>query len=91
MTNTQHPGTDTVYVIRIDGTRFGPFATQLDCTEEPSKALIYEVTLNAGGGDTLEWHKAEGGVEKFDIITTHFQPQMRDVKAHYTLRLRARG
>lgn len=84
MTNTFTPGADQVYIIRIDGTRFGPFQTQV----EPNKALIYEVTLNAGAGDKLERHAADGSVELYSITNTHFQPQMSNVQAHYTVRLR---
>lgn len=75
---------DTVYIVRIDGTRFGPFATQL----EPNKALIWEVTLNAGAGDVLEHHTGPGQVEVYTITNTHFQPRMEGVEAHYTVRLR---
>ncbi|MFF7707793.1 hypothetical protein [Pseudomonas sp. NPDC007930] len=78
---------DTVYIVRIDGTRFGPFETQL----EPNKALIWEVTLNAGAGDTLEHHKGAGVVDLYAITNTHFQPQMSGVQAHYTVRLRKAG
>lgn len=83
MTNTLNPGTDTVYIIRIDGTRLGPFQTTFDET----KVLIHEITLNAGAGDTLERH-IPGGVESYLIFNTHFQPAMKDVVAHYTVRLR---
>lgn len=75
---------DTVYILRIDGTRFGPYQTRL----EPSKALIWEVTLNAGAGDTLEHHKGAGEVTRYLITNTHFQPQMQGIEAHYTIRLR---
>lgn len=75
---------DTVYIVRIDGTRFGPFETRL----EPNKALIWEVTLNAGAGDTLEHHRADGQVTRHWITNTHFQPKMNGIEAHYTVRLR---
>lgn len=87
VTNTLNPGADTVYIIRIDGTRLGPFQTQV----EPNKALIYEVTLNAGAGDTLEHHREGGAVDKYLITNTHFQPQMTTVAAHYTVRWRQEG
>ncbi|WP_263264295.1 hypothetical protein [Pseudomonas sp. RIT-PI-S] len=75
---------DIVYILRIDGTRFGPFETRL----EPNKALIWEVTLNAGAGDTLEHHRPDGEVVSYVITNTHFQPQMAGIEAHYTVRLR---
>lgn len=75
---------ETVYIQRIDGTRFGPFET----TVEANKALIWEVTLNAGAGDTLEHHRADGTVASYLITNTHFQPQMAGIEAHYTIRLR---
>lgn len=75
---------DTVYIVRIDGTRFGPYTTQV----ESNKALIYEVTLNAGAGDTLERILPDGTAETYLITNTHFQPQMSTVEAHYTVRLR---
>lgn len=75
---------DTVYILRIDGTRFGPFATEL----ESHKALIWEETLNAGAGDTLEHHRLGGDVVSYVITNTHFQPRMVGIKAHYTIRLR---
>lgn len=84
MTNASNPGTDTVYIIRIDGARFGPFQTHI----EANKALIYEVTLNAGAGDQLEHHLSDGRVQVYSITNTHFQPQMSAVSAHYTLRLK---
>ena len=84
MTNTLNSQTDTVYIVRIDGTRLGPFQTQFD----PIKVLIHEVTLNAGGGDTLELQLPGQAPQQFLITTTHFQPQMSGVQAHYTIRLR---
>lgn len=84
MEHSSNTATDTVYIVRIDGTRFGPYSTQV----EPNKALIYEVTLNAGAGDTLERVSADGSVETYLITNTHFQPQMSTVEAHYTVRLR---
>jgi hypothetical protein len=75
---------DTVYILRIDGTRFGPFETRL----EPNKALIWETTLNAGAGDTLEHHLPDGEVLSYVITNTHFQPQMAGIEAHYTVRIR---
>jgi hypothetical protein len=74
---------DTVYILRIDGTRFGPFETRL----EPGKALIWEETLNAGAGDTLEHQRADGTVVSHRITNTHFQPKMTGIEAHYTVRL----
>lgn len=74
---------DTVYIVRIDGTRFGPFRTRL----LPNKALIWEVTLNAGAGDILEHHR-DGQVIRHAITNTHFQPKMSGIEAHYTVRLR---
>ncbi|WP_040260857.1 hypothetical protein [Pseudomonas massiliensis] len=76
---------ETVYIQRIDGTRLGPFEARL----EPSKALIWEVTLNAGAGDTLEHHRPGGGVVRHLLTNTHFQPRMTGVEAHYTLRWRS--
>ncbi len=87
MTNTLNPGADKVYIIRIDGTRLGPFQTRV----EPNKALIYEVTLNAGAGDTLEHHRDDGQVDSYLITNTHFQPEMTTVAAHYTVRWRQEG
>lgn len=84
MISTSTQGADQVYIIRIDGTRFGPFRTTL----EPNKALIYEITLNAGAGDQLELHPADGQVETHIISNTHFQPEMSCVPAHYTVRWR---
>lgn len=84
MTSTSTQGTEQVYIIRIDGTRFGPFSSVV----EPNKALIYEVTLNAGAGDQIELHDASGQVQTHVITNTHFQPQMSAVPAHYTLRWR---
>lgn len=84
MTSTSTQGTEQVYIIRIDGTRFGPFSSAV----EPNKALIYEVTLNAGAGDQIELHDASGQVQTHVITNTHFQPQMSAVPAHYTLRWR---
>jgi len=84
VTTTFTQGADQVYITRIDGTRFGPFPT----TAEPNKVLIYEVTLNAGAGDHLELRLADGSVHTHVISNTHFQPQMSDVPAHYTLRWR---
>ena len=84
MEHSRNTAADTVYIVRIDGTRFGPYSTEV----EPSKALIYEVTLNAGAGDTLERIRADGSVETYLITNTHFQPQMACVEAHYTVRLR---
>jgi hypothetical protein len=75
---------DKVYILRIDGTRLGPYETRL----EQGKALIWEVTLNAGAGDTLEYHQANGAVSSYLITNTHFQPQMKGIEAHYTVRLR---
>lgn len=75
---------DTVYILRIDGTRFGPFETRL----EPHKVLIWEETLNAGAGDTLEHHQPDGEVASYLISNTHFQPKMKGIEAHYTVRLR---
>jgi hypothetical protein len=82
--HSRNTAADTVYIVRIDGTRFGPYSTEV----EPNKALIYEVTLNAGAGDTLERIRADGSVETYLITNTHFQPQMSAVEAHYTVRLR---
>ena len=84
MNQTLDPSMDTVFIVRIDGTRFGPFLTRL----EPNKALIYEVTLNAGAGDRLEHHLEGGRVDIYSITNTHFQPKMTAVEAHYTVRLR---
>lgn len=84
MTSTSTQRAHQVYIVRIDGTRFGPF----DATLEPNKALIYEVTLNAGAGDQIELHDAAAEVQTYVISNTHFQPQMSDVPAHYTLRWR---
>ena len=84
MTSTSTQGAHQVYIVRIDGTRFGPFESSL----EPNKALIYEVTLNAGAGDRIELHDAAGQVQTHVISNTHFQPQMSDVPAHYTVRWR---
>jgi hypothetical protein len=84
VTNASTLGPDKVYIVRIDNERFGPYQTTL----EPTKALIYEVTLNAGAGDTLEHHLEDGRIEKYAITNTHFQPQMSSVQAHYTVRLR---
>lgn len=75
---------DKVYILRIDGTRFGPYDTRL----EQGKALIWEVTLNAGAGDTLEYHPANGPMASYLITNTYFQPQMKGIEAHYTVRLR---
>lgn len=86
MEQSRNSAEDTVYIVRIDGTRFGPYKTQVE--PEPHKALIYEVTLNAGAGDTLERVCADGSVETYLITNTHFQPQMSTVEAHYTVRLR---
>lgn len=84
MEHSPSPAPDTVYIVRIDGARFGPFSTLL----APNKALIWEVTLNAGAGDRLEHHSAEGQIEHYDITNTHFQPEMAGIQAHYTVRLR---
>ena len=84
MTNTFNPGTDTVYIVRIDGTRLGPFLTHFDS----AKVLIHEVTLNAGAGDTLERQVPGQDPELYRISNTHFQPEMSGVRAHYTVRLR---
>lgn len=84
MTDITNPGTDQVYITRIDGTRFGPFQT----TVEPNKALIYVTTLNAGAGDTLEHYLPSGEVRPYRITSTHFQPEMSNIEAHYTLRWR---
>jgi hypothetical protein len=84
VTSTSTQGTEQVYIIRIDGTRFGPFSSIVDS----NKALIYEVTLNAGKGDRIELHDASGEVQTHVITNTHFQPQMSDIAAHYTLRWR---
>jgi hypothetical protein len=46
------------------------------------------VTLNAGKGDRIELHDASGEVQTHVITNTHFQPQMSDIAAHYTLRWR---
>ncbi|MBF7141425.1 MULTISPECIES: hypothetical protein [Pseudomonas] len=75
---------DKVYILRIDGARFGPYHTRL----EQGKALIWEVTLNAGAGDTLEHHPVNGPVASYPITNTHFQPRMKGIEAHYTVRLR---
>ncbi|WP_213875325.1 hypothetical protein [Pseudomonas sp. dw_358] len=87
MTNTFNPGADTVYIVRIDGTRFGPFQTTFD----QAKVLIHETTLNAGAGDTLEREVPGQAAEHYRITNTHFQPQMNGVQAHYTVRLRKEG
>jgi hypothetical protein len=84
VTNTLNPGTETVYITRIDGTRLGPFKTHFD----PVKVLIHEITLNAGAGDTLEREVPGQPAELYRITNTHFQPQMHSVAAHYTVRLR---
>lgn len=84
MTDTLTPGTDTVTIVRIDGTRLGPFQTTFD----PIKVLIHETTLNAGAGDTLEYQVPGRAPEQYRITNTHFQPQMSGVAAHYTVRLR---
>lgn len=91
MEQSRNSAEDTVYIVRIDGTRFGPYKTQLEPHKtlvESHNALIYEVTLNAGAGDTLERICADGSVETYLITNTHFQPQMSTVEAHYTVRLR---
>lgn len=91
MEHSRNTAADTVYIVRIDGTRFGPYSPEFEpCSTEvePNKALIYEVTLNAGAGDTLERIRADGSVETYLITNTHFQPQMASVEAHYTVRLR---
>ena len=80
-----NPPLETVYIQSIDGTRLGPF----DAWLEPSKALIWEVTLNAGAGDTLEHRRADGSIVRYVLTNTHFQPKMIGVEAHYTLRWRS--
>ena len=84
VTSTSTQGAQQVYIVRIDGTRFGPFESSV----EPNKALIYEVTLNAGAGDRIELHDAAGDMQTHVISNTHFQPHMSDVPAHYTVRWR---
>lgn len=81
---TDTPNLDTVYIVRIDGTRLGPFQTRFD----PAKVLIHETTLNAGAGDLLERSLLGQAPERYRITNTHFQPQMNGVQAHYTVRLR---
>lgn len=91
MEHSRNTAADTVYIVRIDGTRFGPYSPKFEPGSpeaEPNKALIYEVTLNAGAGDTLQRTHADGRVEEYLITNTYFQPQMSSVEAHYVVRLR---
>ncbi|MDE1169230.1 MAG: hypothetical protein PW845_28585 [Pseudomonas sp.] len=88
MTNASTLGPDKVYIVRIDNARFGPYQTTLQVSDEQIKALIFEVTLNAGAGDMLEHHLEDGQIESYKITNTHFQPQMSEVAAHYTVRMR---
>jgi hypothetical protein len=78
--------TDTVYILTTDTTRSGPYKTSIG-TKGGLSATIFDKNLDVQEGVKLLRPLPNGREELYTVVETNFNPGLREIPAHWNLKL----